>query len=382
MTRIIWFSFLLYTVKSTYYPNYPQENIFPIDSRQFYFLSHGTFGQSAIGQHNFWGNTHLSNNFHLAQFDGNMNTYNKYKWNFPQCIGSMHEIMVQHIEIQYKPGCYCIWPCCRKLFLSSLRPWQYHHIYQCRVSGKFYNCMITHGSLLQIFLPEGRRFCVWPHFYKHTERLVEHQWKVIFEKLGRFWVSLLHDIHPVLQYFLSAPSVFFFISFLDSFGQLSREPSAIGSSKLFVPRNSASERNKHKIEKIFPHGLFYYDRTFLSPNLRILNFEVLFGSIYELQFVEFYRNLRNKLELLSVTHNDDTISYFNLCSKGSEDGRHCFPDLFLLSHTYWHYHSLSNILLGYFLYTTLLRLFLRALHMEVCIPENIRVPLFRLDVFV
>lgn len=38
---------------------------------------------------------------------------------------------------------------------------------------------------------------------------------------------------------------FFFIPFLDSFGQLFREPSAIGSSKLFVPRNSASERNKH-----------------------------------------------------------------------------------------------------------------------------------------
>uniref|UniRef100_A0A0R3RGD4 SSD domain-containing protein n=1 Tax=Elaeophora elaphi TaxID=1147741 RepID=A0A0R3RGD4_9BILA len=101
---------------------------------------------------------------------------------------------------------------------------------------------------------------------------------------------------------------FFFIPFLDSFSQLFREPSAIGSSKLFVPRNSASERDKHEIEKIFPHGVFYYDRTFLSPNLRILNFEVI--------------------------HGDEMIGYFNLCSKGSEDGRHCFPDLFLLSYTY------------------------------------------------
>ncbi|VDN81412.1 unnamed protein product [Brugia pahangi] len=93
----------------------------------------------------------------------------------------------------------------------------------------------------------------------------------------------------------------FFIPFLDSFSQLFREPSAIGSSKLFVPQNSASERNKHKIEKIFPHGIYYYDRTFLSPNLRILNFEVLSGSIYEPQFVEFYQNVRNKLELTSQT---------------------------------------------------------------------------------
>uniref|UniRef100_A0A5S6P809 SSD domain-containing protein n=1 Tax=Brugia malayi TaxID=6279 RepID=A0A5S6P809_BRUMA len=126
----------------------------------------------------------------------------------------------------------------------------------------------------------------------------------------------------------------FFIPFLDSFSQLFREPSAIGSSKLFVPQNSASERNKHKIEKIFPHGIYYYDRTFLSPNLRILNFEVLSGSIYEPQFVEFYRNVRNKLELLSVKHNDGMISYSNLCSKVPEYERHCFPDLFLLSYTY------------------------------------------------
>uniref|UniRef100_A0A8R1Y0P5 SSD domain-containing protein n=1 Tax=Onchocerca volvulus TaxID=6282 RepID=A0A8R1Y0P5_ONCVO len=126
----------------------------------------------------------------------------------------------------------------------------------------------------------------------------------------------------------------FFIPFLDSFSQLFREPSAIGSSKLFVPRNSASERDKQKIAKIFPHGVHYYDRTFLSPNLRILNFELLSGSIYEPQFVEFYQNLRNKLELLNVIYNDDIISYSNLCSKASEDGRHCFPDLFLLSNTY------------------------------------------------
>ncbi|KAM3723397.1 Myogenin [Dirofilaria immitis] len=81
--------------------------------------------------------------------------------------------------------------------------------------------------------------------------------------------------------------------------KLFRESSATGSIQLFIPQNSASERDKKKIEKIFPHGLYYHDRTFLSPNLRILNFEVLSGSIYEPQFVEFYQNLRNMLELLN-----------------------------------------------------------------------------------
>uniref|UniRef100_A0A915PLP0 SSD domain-containing protein n=1 Tax=Setaria digitata TaxID=48799 RepID=A0A915PLP0_9BILA len=124
-----------------------------------------------------------------------------------------------------------------------------------------------------------------------------------------------------------------FIPFLDSFGQLFREPSAIGSSKFFVPRGSASQRDKHKIEKIFPYGMYFYDRTFLSPNLRILNFELLSGSIYEPQFIEFYRDLRNKLESLSVRHNNDVISYSNLCAK-AEAGRHCFPDVFFLSYTF------------------------------------------------
>ncbi|VDN06106.1 unnamed protein product [Thelazia callipaeda] len=127
----------------------------------------------------------------------------------------------------------------------------------------------------------------------------------------------------------------FFIPFLNSFRQLFQESSAIGSSELFMPRNSATEQDRIRIEKIFPHGIYFHDRTFLSPNLRIINFEILSGSIYEPKFVEFYQNLRNTLELLNVKSEDDTISYSKLCSKAVRDGVHCLPDVFLLSYTFF-----------------------------------------------
>lgn len=55
------------------------------------------------------------------------------------------------------------------------------------------------------------------------------------------------------------------------------------------------------MNEIFPDGVYFSDRSFLSPNLRIIIIKTSKQNIFDENFIQFYKSFRHRFETFQVS---------------------------------------------------------------------------------